>query len=120
MSKSLLEGLDMLRNTALWILAAVLFLFVLAGADAAEMRFESPELSVTLQDTPCSNASVLEMIKPESREFYQDGSVTVPGRTVKLCWRVAPSMQEVWIVDEEGEAVRIPITLFAPKQEDVI
>ncbi len=96
----------------------VALLFHTTSAAAAEIRFDSPEISIVLLDTPCKNSIVLALIVPESREFYQSGSVTVPDRTVPLCWRIAPDGQNIWIVDAEGEAVQLPITLFAPTNKE--
>lgn len=103
-------------RTVAWVTLAALLLAFWSPLFGAEMRFTNADVDIVLLDTPCANQTVLSIIVPASREFYQDGTVTVPGRTVPLCWRVPPDRKEVWVVDEEGEAVRIPIAVFAPKE----
>mgnify|MGYP001588335154 CR=1 FL=1 len=71
---------------------------------------------VTLTDTPCSNATVLTFLKPEKHQFYQAGNWKFPERAYELCWRVSSNNQQVWIMDEEGEAVQFPLGAFAPKE----
>lgn len=95
----------------------LLFLFLFCtSASAAELHLITDNIQITLSDTPCSSGIVLALLKPEAHKFYQDGIVVVGGTTTKLCWRVSPDQQQVWIVDEDGEMTAIPITAFSPKK----
>jgi hypothetical protein len=99
-------------------LLAVLFL-VFSVASAAEMRLTTPDIDIVLLDTPCSSKIVLELLKSAAHPLYQNGAVSAFGRTVAFCWRVSPDGQFVWIVDEDGEQVQIPIAVFAEKATGV-
>ena len=71
---------------------------------------------VTLADTPCANETVRAFLRPEKHQFYQAGNWKFPERAYELCWRLSPDSQQIWIVDEEGEAVEILFGAFAPKE----
>lgn len=96
----------------LFVMLVALFGFV-APASAAEMHLVGDDIEVVLTDAPCGNRSILAMLQPETRSFYQAGSVTVPAFTLPLCWRVSPDGEYVWIIDENGDTPPgIPIHMF--------
>ena len=100
------------------LLAVLVFLGLLVSSNstAAEMRLTTPDIDIVLFDTPCSSKIVLDMLNPDRHPLYQNGNVTVPGRTVAFCWRVSPGGQEVWVVDEEGEIALIPTVMFTKEK----
>jgi len=92
----------------------LIFALLSAPVFAAQMQAIVPSgAMVTLFDTPCKNAMVLEQIKPDYHTMFQAGRVTWSGGERQLCWTIHNG--DVIVVDDAGVQAELPILLFAPK-----
>lgn len=91
-----------------WIIAFML-VFLMCPAVAMEVRAPVADGSIVFTDTKCESETILASLKPEAQPFYFAGRFELSDRTVVLCWRLAPSRQAIWIIDEEGDTAVIPV-----------
>jgi hypothetical protein len=98
-------------------LATIITLFPFS-VNSAEISAHFDGITITFSDTSCSNEKVLEILKPEFHDKFQDGKAVFPGnKEVALCWTtdpevVGPVPGAAFVVDETGSFGEIPLILF--------
>ena len=67
---------------------------------------------VTLFDSPCKNAVVLDRIKEEHQASFRAGRAENASEVRELCWKVTPDKQHVFVIDNTYEMGVIPLATF--------
>ena len=103
----------------LLVLGMIVLTLGTKGSFAAEISGRlAGGVVVTLYDTPCTNKTVLALIRPERQALYQSGKAVFPDRTFGLCWRLNGSV--ILIADEEGDTGAVPVSAFMQPGESGI
>lgn len=92
-------------------LFALILLLIAAPAFAGDLVMKGDGLSVRLTTAPCAVAVANEQVKAEHKDAQRQGSVTVGGRVVALCWLRVGDV--IWSMDEDGGITATPVQEFS-------
>jgi hypothetical protein len=80
-----------------------------------------PNFVAILEDAPCSNKAILDLIKEEYRKDFKNGvavSIRDPRQKVGICWTdMENDPNGIFIVDETGNTGGLPKSAFKPYSE---
>jgi len=65
---------------------------------------------VRLENSPCSDRVVLDLLRDEFKPLFKKGYMVFHGRQIALCW--LPEGSDVVVIDAEGDGGRLSMSLF--------
>lgn len=85
------------------------------GAEAvAALVYQIEGLKVTILSSPCSDPTVLSLVKEEFRSIMQAANVVFQDQFLNACWTYDMVNNVVVIVDQTGDSGSIPLEAFQP------
>ena len=101
-----------LRHATIRIALLLILLLFVANALAAQMVYKDASGNVVwLTEEPCDVPGALAVLADDLKPLFKRGRLYYKGKDYKTCWALNPQ-GVVWVIDEGGEVIRIPVQLF--------
>ena len=84
-------------------------------AQTPDATIKMPRGSITLQQTPCTDAKVIALLNAEFVPQFRQAKVVWDGKPLAACWAIDPAAPSfVFLIDETGDNGMIPLKAFKP------
>lgn len=83
---------------------------LLCGTAMADLVATNGESELRLTGEPCTNAAVLDQLKPEYHAQFKRAQATIKGKALPGCW--IDTMEGVYYIQFPDGGLAFPITMF--------
>ena len=84
---------------------------MLAFSAQADLVATNGENSLRLKQEPCTNATIVPMIREEFRPQFKAGSAEIAGKRFQTCW-IDTGDGVYFVMFDDGDDASVPITAF--------